>query len=101
MAKPIASIENIASGTSKHDVVPQNFCPAFDMRFVMLEIGKLTSCVDRLIVDIKSQSEKVDSLRHQVSFVKGGLWVVAAVISVAIFVSTKSDAVVNIIKAII
>ena len=96
-----ASIESIASGTSKQGVVPQNFYPSFDSRSIMLEIGKLTSCVDRLIIDIKSQSEKVDALRHQVSFVKGGLWVVAAVISVAIFVGTKSEAIVNIIKAII
>jgi hypothetical protein len=38
----------------------------------MLEIGKLTSKVDRLVDDVKSQSAKVDSLRMTIAWVDGG-----------------------------
>jgi uncharacterized protein YoxC len=38
----------------------------------MLEIGKLTSKVDRLVDDVKSQSAKVDSLRMTIAWVGGG-----------------------------
>lgn len=84
--------------------------PTSDIRFVMLEIGKLTSSVDRLIADVqtqsqkigemgklttqverlitdvKSQSDKVDALRHTVTYVKGGIAVVVAVGALITFV---------------
>jgi hypothetical protein len=36
--------------------------------------------VDRLIEDVKDHGGKIDGLRHQVSFVRGALYVIAGVI---------------------
>lgn len=51
-----------------------------DIRFVMNEIGKLTAKVDRLIGDVEKHGDKIDSVRHQVTFVKGALWVIGFII---------------------
>jgi hypothetical protein len=46
----------------------------------MLRIGELSSKVDRLIDDVAEQGTKIDSVNHQISFVKGALWVIGFVI---------------------
>ncbi|GJI95589.1 hypothetical protein GTP81_19010 [Rugamonas sp. FT107W] len=56
-----------------------------DLRFVLLEIGKLSSNVERLITDVKSMGEKVDGLRHQVTFVRGALYVVSGVLAAGVY----------------
>lgn len=56
-----------------------------DQRFVLLEIGKLSSNVERLITDVKSMGEKVDGLRHQVTFVRGALYVVSGVLAAGVY----------------
>jgi phage shock protein A len=56
-----------------------------DLRFVLVEIGKLTSSVERLISDVKSMGEKVDELRHQVTFVRGGLYVISGILAVGAY----------------
>ena len=56
-----------------------------DLRFVLLEIGKLSSNVERLITDVKSIGEKVDGLRHQVTFVRGALYVVSGVLAAGVY----------------
>ncbi len=61
---------------------PQDLYAMSDIRFVMLEIGKLTTKVDRLISDVGSHGEKIDAVRHQVSFVRGALYVIGAIIAV-------------------
>jgi len=53
-----------------------------DIRFVLVEIGKLSTKVDRLLEDVKSQGDKVDDLRHQVTFVKGVVWVLGGVLAI-------------------
>ena len=61
---------------------PQDLYPTSDIRFVLIEIGKLTTKVDRLIDDVKSQGDKIDTVRNQISFVRGALWVIGGIITV-------------------
>jgi hypothetical protein len=49
----------------------------------MIEMAKLTTLVERLIKDVASQEEKIDALRHQATYIKGGLAV--AVVAVGLF----------------
>ena len=49
------------------DATPRDLFPTSDIRFVTVELGKLTAQVERLIDDLKSQSGKIDELRHQAS----------------------------------
>jgi len=53
-----------------------------DIRLVIQEVAKLSALVERLISDVKEQGQKIDELRHQVTFVKGALWVVGGVLAV-------------------
>ncbi len=46
-----------------------------DARFVLVEIGKLTSSVDRLVTDVGKLSTTVQELKSNVAFVKGAAWV--------------------------
>lgn len=39
----------------------------------MVEVSKLTTQVDRLIKDVQGLDDKVDALRHQATWVKGGI----------------------------
>jgi hypothetical protein len=59
--------------------------PTSDIRFVMVELGKLGTKVDRLISDVEAQgtkidaqSAKIDAVCHQISFAKGALSVFGA-----------------------
>lgn len=77
-------LSNLEMGTSQVDS---------DNRFVMVEIGKLTAHVERLISDVKGMAsevkglgEKVDDIKHQVSFVRGALWASAGFLTVLIAV---------------
>jgi len=56
-----------------------------DQRFVLLEIGKLSSNVERLLADVKFIGDKVDGLRHQVTFVRGALYVVSGVLAAGVY----------------
>jgi hypothetical protein len=47
-------------------------------------VGQLMAKVDRLISDVGAQGDKVDTVRHQISFVKGALWVIGGLIGIAI-----------------
>ncbi len=63
-------------------VPPRDLYPVSDIRFVLVEIGKLGIKVDRLIDDVHGHGEKIDALRHQVTFVKGALWVIGGVLAI-------------------
>lgn len=65
----------LTTGDPMHDLYP-----AMDARFVLVEVGKLTTKVDRLIEDVGKLGGKVDTLRGQVSFVRGAAWVLGALI---------------------
>jgi hypothetical protein len=84
---------------------PKDLYSTSDIRFVMVEIGKLTANVDHLIADIKSQGTKIDELRHQSSYIKGGIAVGTVLISAfialaAFFLSSKWDALIAALKAV-
>jgi hypothetical protein len=62
---------------------PQDLYQTSDIRFVMIELGKVGVKVDRLIQDVEGQGAKIDAVRHQISFVRGALWVFGALIAIA------------------
>jgi hypothetical protein len=62
---------------------PQDLYPTSDIRFVMVELGKLGTKVDRLIQDVDRQGTKIDAVWHQISFVKGALWVLGGLFAIA------------------
>jgi len=78
-AGPRAASTSEATTTEARD--PQ---PTSDIRFVTSEIGKLTSKVDRLIEDVGKDSEKIVTVRRQMTFVKGALLVIGFVIGFVI-----------------
>ena len=47
----------------------------------MVEVAKLGTLVERLINDVKAQETKLDDLRHQASYIKGGLAVGAVALA--------------------
>lgn len=66
---------------------PRDLHPTSDIRFVMVELGKLTANVDSLISSqekfgsrIDKLGEKIDSLEHKVTFVKGAIWVIGPIV---------------------
>ena len=87
------------------DVTPRDLYPTSDIRFVLLEIGKLTSKVDRLIHDVDEQDEKLDRLLHQSSYMKGGIAFGVALVGFFVwvasqFLSAKWDAAVEALRAV-
>lgn len=44
-------------------------------------VGQLVAKVDRLGDDTKTHGTKIDEIRHQVSFVKGAMWVAGATLA--------------------
>lgn len=64
-------------------VTPRDLHPTSDIRFVIVEVTKLSTLVERLISDVGAQEKKIDDLRHQATYIKGGLAV--AVIALGFF----------------
>ena len=98
MAKTPTGNEISATPTEYPQVPPRDLHPTSDIRFVIHEVGKLTANVDRLIADVKSQGDKIDDVRHHISFLKGAVWValplIGAFIAIAsFFLNAKWDAV--------
>ena len=90
--------------TEYPQTTPRDLYATSDIRFVMVEVGKLSANVERLIADIKSQGEKLDAVRHQASYIKGGLAVgivlIGGFIAIAsFFLSSKWDAVLQALRA--
>lgn len=56
--------------------------PVMDARFVLVEIGKLTSKVDRLISDVADLSTAVEGVQRKVAFVRGAFWVISGIVAV-------------------
>lgn len=84
---------------------PRDLHPTTDIRFVMVELAKLSTLVDRLITDVGAQEDKLDALRHQATYIKGGMAV--AVVALGLFgwfitqmVEGKLQAVLNALSAI-
>jgi len=64
---------------------PRDLYATSDIRFVTLEIGKLTSKVDRLIEDVGKQTSKVSDLEKAVDRVKTAAWIIGVIITVVLF----------------
>ncbi len=84
---------------------PPDLYATSDIRFVMLEIGKLTANVERLISDVKLHGGKIDDLSHKATYIKG--WIAAAILLIGIFMaiasfflSSKWDATIQAIRSI-
>lgn len=79
--------QDFAQGT------PRDLHPTSDIRFVMVEVGKLTANVERLIADVKSQGDKLDEIKDRTNFIKGAMWIgglgLAAIISGAGWLMTN------------
>lgn len=60
-------------------------------------IGELCAKTDRLIADVKSQGDKIDSVRQQISWLTGAAVAVAGVIAL-IFAVWKSFPIVGLTK---
>lgn len=63
-------------------VAPRDLHPTSDIRFVMTEVAKLSTLVERLIKDVGDQEKKIDDLRHQATFIKGGIAVAVVALGV-------------------
>jgi hypothetical protein len=55
---------------------PRDLHPTTDIRFVIHELGKLTSQVARLIDDVESHGKKIGEVKDAITFVKGACWVI-------------------------
>lgn len=45
-------------------------------------VSSLGTKVDRLIDDVAKQSDKLDTIRNQISFVKGAMWVIGGLLAI-------------------
>jgi hypothetical protein len=61
---------------------PRDLHPTSDIRFVIHELGKLTSSVERLITDVAGHGTKIGEVKDAITFVKGAIWVIGAVVAV-------------------
>lgn len=105
MARAPTSNEPNATPKEYPQVTPRDLHATSDIRFVMHEVGRLTANVDRLIADVKGQGDKIDDVRHRISFLKGAVWVALPLIGLFVaiasfFLSAKWDAAVQALRSI-
>lgn len=108
MAKgPQKGTDNQATSTPSEfpQGTPRDLYPTSDIRFVMVEVGKLTANVEHLIADVKSQGDKLDEIRHQSAYIKGMIAAAVVLMSIigwglAVFLSSKWDAAIEAMKLI-
>jgi hypothetical protein len=62
-------------------VTPKDLYPTSDIRFVLVELGKVGTKLDRLIEDVGKQSEKLGKLETTVDRVRTGAIVGAVILS--------------------
>jgi uncharacterized membrane protein YjjP (DUF1212 family) len=73
VAKPPLSTTESSSPGDFPKANPRDLHPTTDIRFVIVEIAKLTTLIDRLLSDVSEQQNKLDELRQQATYIKGGL----------------------------
>jgi len=62
-------------------VTPQDLYPTSDIRFVLVELGKVGTKLDRLIGDVEKQSGNIETLERSVDRVRTGAFVAIAILS--------------------
>jgi hypothetical protein len=80
--KPVDPTE-VATPSDFPAVTPRDLHPTTDIRFVIHELGKLTSLVTRLIADVDGHSKKIGEVKDAINFVKGAVWVIGGGIVLA------------------
>ena len=75
--------DELSSPDDLAPTTPRDLYATFDIRFVMLKIGDLSSKVDRLIDDVKSQGGKIDGLRLTFAWASGVVVATVFFLSVA------------------
>jgi hypothetical protein len=65
-------------------VTPQDLYPTSDIRFVLVELGKVSTKLDRLIEDVGKHGDKLGKLETTVDRVRTGAIVAGVVLSGAI-----------------
>lgn len=68
---------------------PRDLHPTSDIRFVIVEVAKLTKLTERLLSDVKDQGDKIDKLREQATYIKGAIATATVAIGVAIWVAAN------------
>ena len=63
---------------------PRDLHATSDIRFVMVEIGRLTSTVERLVSDVRSQGEKIDGIRIRIAWVTGAAAVIGFMLALGL-----------------
>jgi len=84
MAKPTnhTPIDGAQNDPGESNNPPRDLHATSDIRFVMVEVAKLCTLVERLIKDVEGQDSKIDALRHQATYIKGGLAVAIVVLGI-------------------
>ena len=76
---PADSSSDIPRAGSSRDLYPTS-----DIRLVMIDLGKLTAKVDRLIADVEKHGDKIDAMGQQMSFFKGAFWIAGLVFAACV-----------------
>lgn len=74
--------------TEYAQVPPREIYPASDVRTLLIEMGKVSTKVDRLVDDVKDQDKKVDELRQKAAFIQGAIYVSTAFLTFIIAAAT-------------
>ena len=65
---------------------PQMLDHSFTLQAVMelqKSVAELATKTDRLIKDVEGQGAKMDAVRHQITFVRGAVWVFGGLLALA------------------
>jgi hypothetical protein len=79
--KPIAP-EDFAVTSPRSPMLDHSFTLQAVME-LQRTVAQLAIKTDRLIADVDKQGDRIDGVRHQISFVKGALWVIGGLIAIA------------------
>jgi len=83
MAKRPSEPSDVSAPKDFPATTPRDLHPTTDIRFVIHELGKLTSQVDRLVTDVANHGTKLGEVKEAISFVKGAIWVIGGVVIIS------------------
>ena len=84
MAKQPPTSESPTAPEEYAQAAPRDLYETSDIRFVMREIGSLSTLVHGLKASVDRHGDKLDDLSHKVAFVKGAMWVIGSLITVGL-----------------
>lgn len=87
-AQPPVNDESTTPREYPQTLPPRDLYPTSDIRFVMVEVGKLCANVERLIADVKSHGEKLDGIKTQSTYIKGAI--AASVLLIGLFITAAT-----------